>query len=150
MRFYQQNETQAVRRDLFVQMVDESDYVTPSTGLTLTVHIAKAGTSSYATISGSVTEISDGTYRIRLAAGDLDTVGESMLKIAASGSVTQYAPLQVTTALDEIHVSKAALVNLRTHTVDTGVDVIKDDDGTTTLRTMTPSESSGVVTVTPS
>ena len=43
--------------------------------------------------------------------------------------------------------AKAALVNARSHTIDTGVDVIKDDDGTTTLRTLTPSESGGVVTV---
>lgn len=51
---------------------------------------------------------------------------------------------------DELHLVKAALLNKREHTVDTGVNVIKDDDGVTTLRTLTPDESDGVVTITPS
>ncbi len=50
----------------------------------------------------------------------------------------------------ELHLAKAALVNKRLHTIATGVDVIKDNDGTTTLRTLTPSETAGVITVTPS
>ncbi len=50
----------------------------------------------------------------------------------------------------EMHLAKAALVNKRQHTIATGVDVIKDNDGTTTLRTLTPSETAGVITVTPS
>ena len=50
----------------------------------------------------------------------------------------------------ELHMAKAALVNKRQHTIATGVDVIKDNDGTTTLRTLTPSETAGVITVTPS
>ena len=50
----------------------------------------------------------------------------------------------------ELHLAKAALVNKRLHTITTGVDVIKDNDGTTTLRTLTPSETAGVITVTPS
>ncbi len=50
----------------------------------------------------------------------------------------------------ELHLTKAALVNKRQHASATGVDVIKDNDGTTTLRTLTPSETAGVITVTPS
>ena len=50
----------------------------------------------------------------------------------------------------ELHLAKAALANKRQHTIATGVDVIKDNDGTTTLRTLTPSETAGVITVTPS
>ena len=50
----------------------------------------------------------------------------------------------------ELHLAKSALANKRQHTIATGVDVIKDNDGTTTLRTLTPSETAGVVTVTPS
>lgn len=51
----------------------------------------------------------------------------------------------------EVHLSKAALANKRLHTISTGVDVIKDDDGSTTLRTMTPSfDGDDTVTVTPS
>ncbi len=50
----------------------------------------------------------------------------------------------------ELHLAKAALVNKRQHTIATGLDVIGDNDGTTTLRTLTPSETAGVITVTPS
>lgn len=50
----------------------------------------------------------------------------------------------------ELHLAKAALTNKRVHTVATGVDLIKDNDDSTTLRTLTPSETAGVITVTPS
>ena len=49
-----------------------------------------------------------------------------------------------------MHLVKASLANKRTHTIETAVDVIKDDDGSTTLLTLTPTEASGVVTMTPS
>jgi len=91
-----------------------------------------------------------GTYRVSLAAADLDTEGEAMVKVTATGAVNQYVPIQVVRFPDEVHLAKAALANARAHTVETGVDVIKDDDGETTLRTLTPSEEDGVVTVTPS
>ncbi|GJM25993.1 MAG: hypothetical protein DHS20C16_24080 [Phycisphaerae bacterium] len=52
---------------------------------------------------------------------------------------------------DEIHLCKAALVNKRVHTVSTGVDEIKDDDGTTTLVTMTPQDGGDdVIEIVPS
>ncbi len=38
----------------------------------------------------------------------------------------------------ELHVTYAMVANEREHTISTGVDVIKDNDGMTTLRTMTP------------
>ena len=150
MRLFQKSESVASRRDLFIQMVDETDNVTPTTGLTLAVQIGKAGGSSYADIAGSSSEVGNGTYKISLPADDLDTEGESMLKITATSAAPQYVPIRVVRFLDEVHLAKAALVNARAHTIDTGVDVIKDDDGETTLRTLTPSESEGVVTVTPS
>lgn len=50
----------------------------------------------------------------------------------------------------ELHLVKAMLANKHLHTVATGVDVVKDDDGSTTLHTYTPSEAAGVVTLTPS
>ena len=72
-----------------------------------------------------------------------------MLKVTASGARTQFIPLRIWKTGTETHLIKAALANKREHTVATGVDSIKDDDGTTTLRTLTPSESDGVITVTP-
>ena len=150
MRQFQQSESVAARRDLFVQMVSDDDGLTGATGLSLTVEIVKAGGSDYAGIAGSDAEISDGTYKISLAAGDLDTVGGAMLKITATDALPQLVPIQIVTSLDEAHYAKAALVNKREHTVATGVDVIMDDDGETPLITMTPSEIDGVVTLTPS
>ena len=150
MMLFQKNESIAARRDLFVQMVDEADRLTPKTGLTLTVQIVKAASSSYAGITGSSTEVGSGTYRISLGAADLDTLGAAMLQVTASGAAGQYVPILVARFPDEVHLAKAALVNARTHTIDTGVDAIKDDDGTTTLRTMTPTEDEGIITVTPS
>ncbi len=72
-----------------------------------------------------------------------------------SGGVVTITPVVASNgtpgdAMVEIHAIKAALVNKRTNTIDTGVDQIKDDDGQTTLVTLTPSESEGVVTLTPS
>lgn len=150
MRAFQQSESVAARRDFFVQMILDTDGLTAATGKSLTVEIVKAGGSSYGAIAGSSAEVGDGTYKVSLATGDLDTVGEAMIQITATGCLAQFVPIQVVKFLDEVHYAKAALVNKRTHTIDTGVDVIKDDDGTTTLRTMTPTESGGVVTVTPS
>ncbi len=111
MRLCQKNESSAAKRDVFVQMVDEDDLITPKTGLTLTVQIVKAGGSSYASIAGSSSEIGNGTYRISLAAGDLDTEGEGMLRISATGAVGQYVPIQVARFPDEVHLAKAALTN---------------------------------------
>lgn len=155
MRLFQKNEAAADKRDVFVQMVDENDFVTPKTGLDPTVRVAKAGQSSYAAIGGTVSEVTDGgqgtgTYKIALSQGDLDTEGAAMLKITASGAATQFVPIEVVRFPGEVHLAKAALVNARTHTIDTGVDEIKDDDGSSTIRTLTPSEENGVVVVTPS
>jgi hypothetical protein len=149
MTILQKNEPTPALRDIFVQMVDEADLITPATGLSLTIQIVRAGSSDYVGIAGSSSEVGAGTYRISLAAEDLDTEGEAMLKVTADGAVNQYVPIRVMTFPAEIHLAKAALVNARAHTIDTGVDEIKDDDGQTTLRTLTPSESNGVVTITP-
>jgi len=61
------------------------------------------------------------------------------------------SPVLIGDLSTELHLCKAALVNKRQHTVSTGVDVIKDDDGTTTLVTLTPMDGGGdVIEVTPS
>lgn len=149
MLLIQQDESEAARRQLFVQMVSDVDYVTPETGLTLAVQMVKAGAGSYASIAGSSQEVGSGTYRIDLAADDLDTAGAAMVKVTATGAVDQFIPLQVVRFPDEVHLAKAALVNARSHTIETGVDQIKDDDGMTVLRTLTPDEVGGIITVTP-
>lgn len=147
MFLLQQNETVAERRDLFVQMVDASDYVTARAGCVLSVQLVKAGAAQYVASGATVTEVGSGTYRIRLAAADLDVLGAAMLRVRADGAADQYIPVQVVRFPEEIHLAKAALVNARSHVVHTGVDQIKDDDGVTVLRTLVPSEVEGTVMV---
>ena len=144
---FQLNESQVNRRDFFVQMVDATDCVTPKTGLSLTVQMVKAGSTAYANTGATVNEVGVGTYRLRLASSDLNTLGAAMLKITATGALNQYVPMQVVRIFDEVHLAKAALANARSHVVHTGVDTIKDDDGTTILRTLTPSETDGIISV---
>jgi hypothetical protein len=51
----------------------------------------------------------------------------------------------------ELHLAFAMLANRRRHTVSTGVDEVMDNDGTTVLRTMTPTDGgSDVIEVVPS
>jgi len=107
MKIFRHNEPTAARRDIFVQMVSASDYVTPETGLTLTVEIVKAGGSAYAAIAGTASEIGNGTYKISLAQSDLDTVGSAMLKITdeTSGATAapQYVPIEVVDWTDWVY-----------------------------------------------
>jgi hypothetical protein len=63
---------------------------------------------------------------------------------AASGTCELYGldllrPSEAAALLSELHLCKAALVNKQVQTIATGVVQIKDDDGATTLRTLTPS-----------
>lgn len=50
----------------------------------------------------------------------------------------------------ELHLAKAMMANKKLMTVETGVIAVKDDNGTDTLVTLTPTEADGVVTITPS
>ncbi|MEE8170972.1 MAG: hypothetical protein V3T70_10530, partial [Phycisphaerae bacterium] len=50
-----------------------------------------------------------------------------------------FSGAQATSLVSEVHLAKAAAVNKQIQTIATGVVEIKDDDGTTTLKTMTPS-----------
>ena len=50
----------------------------------------------------------------------------------------------------EVIVGFGRMNNLTEHVIATGKDTIKQRDGSTTLRTITPTETGGTVTVTPS
>ncbi len=105
-----------------------------------------------ANISSLPTEIGGtGVYRFSLTASEMNATTIAVVCVDAAGS--EWDPLTITLntmIADELHLAKAALTNMREHTVATGVDVIKDDDDSTTIRTLTPSEADGVITVTPS
>lgn len=148
MQFIQQHESISQRRQILIQMVDAADYATPRTGLVLAVQIVKPGGAQYVSSGATVVEIGYGTYRVELTSSDLDTLGSAMLKVTAPGAANQYVPVQIVRFLDEVHLAKAALVNARSHVIETGVNQIKDDDGVTVLRTLKPDESAGTVTIT--
>lgn len=59
-------------------MVDSTDHVTPKTGLTPTVTLSKAG-GSFASPSGSVSEIGNGWYKVAGNATDTNTLGALIL-----------------------------------------------------------------------
>ena len=105
-----------------------------------------------ANITALPTEIgTTGVYRFSLTDSEMNATTIAVVCVDAAGS--EWDPLTIvlqTAIADELHLAKAALANKREHTIATGVDVIKDDDGTTTIRTLTPSEADGVITVTPS
>ena len=127
------------------------NYKSSATLATGDVKVSKDG-GAPADIASLPTEIgTSGVYRFSLTALEVDATTVTVISVDAAGA--EWDPLTIvlhTVLADELHLAKAALANLREHTVATGVDVIKDDDDSTTLRTLTPSETDGVITVTPS
>jgi len=66
-------------------MVDSTDHVTGKTGLSPTVTISKAG-GSFASPSGSVSEVANGFYKVAGNATDTNTLGPLALHATATGA----------------------------------------------------------------
>lgn len=58
-------------------------------------------------------------------------------------------PEDVASLDTELHLVKAVVCNKKVKNLETGVTAVKDDDGTTTLLTLTPSVAGSEFTVTP-
>lgn len=69
-------------------MIDSADHISPKTGLTVTATRSLDG-AAFAACANAVSEVSNGVYKISLAAADLnaDTV---MLKFTATGADARY------------------------------------------------------------
>ncbi len=91
---FRHNESTEARRILPVNLVSSTDG-SAVTGATPTAEIVKPGDTEYAAIAGAVSEIGSGTYHVTFAAADLDTLGQSMLKVTATGAKTQFVPVQI-------------------------------------------------------
>jgi hypothetical protein len=134
-----------------VDSASPPDYKSSATLAAGDVKVIKDG-GAPVNITSLPTEISTtGVYRFSLTASEMNATTIAVVCVDASGS--EWNPLTVilnTALADELHLAKAALANTREHTIATGVDVIKDDDDSTAIRTLTPNESDGVITVTPS
>jgi hypothetical protein len=94
----------------FFLMVDSSDHITGKTGLSPTVTISKSG-ASFASPSGSVTEISSGWYKVAGNATDTNTDGPILLHATGSGAdptdavvgvVVDWNPRSVPTVADVV------------------------------------------------
>lgn len=93
-------------------MVDSSDHVTAKTGLSPTITISKAG-GSFASASGSVSEIGNGWYKVAGNATDSGTLGPLVLHATGTGAdatdavyeVVAYDPQDSTPAVDVTQVS---------------------------------------------
>lgn len=71
-----------------IRLVDDTDYVTPETGVSggsITWSVSKNGGSFVTITPSAVSEIGNGEYRLLVAAGDIDTAGRFLLVATGSG-----------------------------------------------------------------
>jgi len=113
MNEFSQNESDADLREVDFQMVSDTDGITGATGLTITVEIVKAGESAYAAIEGGssepITEVGDGTYKVELGAGDLDTLGGGTLKFTATNALNNFINFTVKPQVDSTDTEQLTL-----------------------------------------
>ena len=149
---------------LFFAHDANGDAVTGKADGDFTKRISKDG-AAFGAMTVTITERENGWYHAQLSTAHTDTAGLLTLTFTAAGikqvngqyfvramTVDDLVRAKTPTDLldaDKVNLGAKALVNQRDHTVATGVDKIYDDNGSTLLRTLTPSESGGVITVTP-
>ncbi len=91
--------------------------------------------------SATYSRTTDSLQAIRDAGGGGGGGGASAAEIADAVLDEPVSDHQSAGSLGaELRLAKAMLANKRRHTVSTGVDEVFDDDGTTVLRTLTPSD----------
>jgi len=73
-----------VERTVVFKMVDETDFATPETGLSVTCEISKDG-GAFAGTTNSAAEIGNGWYKITLTATEM-SADEIILKSTATGA----------------------------------------------------------------
>jgi len=70
------------------------DHFTPAAGLTCTITIRKPG-GTWGAATGTITEVSGGSYYWSAAAGDLDALGYTFCKVSATGADDLYFQVAV-------------------------------------------------------
>jgi hypothetical protein len=106
---------QSTARDIVVFMTDSTDHVTGKTGLTLTITASKNG-GAFASISPTVTELSNGFYKLALTSSHTDTLGDFAVHVTGSGADPTDLVMQVLALLpgDAVSIestSRATLVD---------------------------------------
>lgn len=82
MRTYKQGDNS---NDVIFYMVDNTDHVTPKTGLTLTVKVKKNG-AGFLAGTGTTTELEDGLYKYVPALSEMGTLGPIHFKATSAGA----------------------------------------------------------------
>ena len=80
--------------DLTFLMVDETDFATPETGLTVTGRVSKDG-GAFGAIAGSVAEISNGIYSVDAAAADMNA-DLLIFRFSATGAMDTFITIKTT------------------------------------------------------
>ncbi|NOX58650.1 MAG: hypothetical protein GXP29_07300 [Planctomycetes bacterium] len=140
---------------------DVSVYYVRNRSVSVQIVLSALAGPSAAHTDGGFVEIdatgAPGWYRLDLPDAVLAAGANTVTVIPASVGFL-FAPVRAqigavmsASLANEVHLCKAALVNRRVHTISTGVDEIKDDDGVSTLVTMTPQDGGDdIVEVIPS
>ncbi|MGB9592074.1 MAG: hypothetical protein ACPL1K_06120, partial [Candidatus Kryptoniota bacterium] len=97
-------------KPLIWRMVDSSDHITGKTGLSPTVVISKNG-GSFIAVSGTVSEIGYGWYKLLPSATDVDTLGSLLLYAQATGADPASQEYQVI-AFDPYDADSLGLTNI--------------------------------------
>ncbi len=84
--------------NVVVFMADSTDQITGKTGLTLTITSSKAA-AAFGSITPTVTELTNGFYKLELTSGHTDTLGDFWLYITATGAIPTVIQYQVVTDL---------------------------------------------------
>jgi hypothetical protein len=87
MQLLKLSEGTAARRRIPVYLVDATDGITEETGLTPTVTVSKNG-AAFAAAGGTTTEVANGLYYYQATAGELDTPGFLVVRVANAASRT--------------------------------------------------------------
>jgi len=93
-------------------MIASSDHISPLTGATVTVNLSKAG-GAFGAAGGTVTEISNGWYKVALNTTDTGTLGDLAYHCTAtSGDNTDFSDEVVAfNPLDSVRIGLTALPN---------------------------------------
>lgn len=99
---------QSTARALPILMVDATDGFTEETGLTLTITVRKAGSSTWSASVGTTTERGNGSYEYTPSAGEVDTLGLFEYRAVSAGARTFRGAAQIVLDLPGVVASIAA------------------------------------------
>ncbi len=142
------NEATASRRRMYFHLVNATDGMTPENGEAAEQpQISTNGGAWTNTGIGTLTLIGNGRYYADLTQAATNiAAGSRILTRYKSANTAEgigdTAMIQAGDQATELHLVKAMLANKQIQTIATGIVEVKDDDGTTTLKTLTPSVDS--------